>query len=554
MKKRKLLTVLMASVMVLSIGLTGCKVKDDAKQPDTTKAPETQEPAKTEWKLGDTPLEFEFYVNYDWYAPKGYGTTQQTKWIQEATKVTVKEVGSNGNAEQKFGTMVAGDDLPDVIQMDYGAKWESLINSGKLIALDDFINNPKYPNVKKLVSEQAQILIKRNGKTYGIPNWFGNKDEVFGNNKGWIVNRKIYNELGSPKLETFDDLYAYLKQVKEKYPDIVPLDTSNTNGGVVQVQNMLYVGAAENHWIDWGKSDGTFAIPDFNKKEFTSVFADPALKESYLWTSKFFRDKLLTQDAFTQKREQFQEKLNNGKIAVAGFYDVSSMGDQANSILKDAGYDFVPFFHKEGVNPNNIVVEGRGDIGWNINCITTDAKEPEKIFAFFDWMLSDDGVRTMFYGLKGELWNELDANGAPIPNDKYKSMSDEERAVFKLGDWVPQGGWRVGYIQAAREAQEPDKMTWARKADLFYGKYVINIGNELDGTGNFAPNSEEENIWKNIRQINEQYVSKITFAKSDDQVNSLMAEWEKAVNGAGYDKILQFRNKAWKETLTKLGM
>ena len=549
MKSKKILLTLLASVMATSIVFTGCQGTKTTPKPAATKDVTTT--------FGSTPLAFSFYVNYDWYAPKGYGSTQQTKWIKEKVKLTINEISSNGNAAQKFGAMIAGNELPDVIQMDGGTQLESLAKSGKLVALDTYVNNPKYPNYKKLIDANASKLMKVDGKIYGISNWFGNKEAPRTNNKGWIVNRKIYKDLGSPKLDTYEELYSYLKLVKAKYPDVVPLDSANTNGGVVQVQNMLYIGEGENHQIGFSKSDGIFAVADLANKKFTSIFEDAGFKDSYMWTSKFFREKLMTQDLFTQKSEQFKEKLNNGKIAVAGFYDVPGIGNQANNILqaKDpaAGYDFIPFIHKDGVDVNKLTIETAGAVGWNYNCITTSAKDPEKIYAAFDWMLSDDGIRMLIYGPKGELWDTLDAKGAPVANDKFKNMKTDELNALKLGDFVPEGSWRIGEIAAARELQAPDKITWQAKADLFYGKWVKFTGDELYNVGNYKQNSEEDAANIAIKELNTQYCAKVVFAKSDAEVSTLMDAWKAAVTKAGYDKLLTIRNSQWEANLKTIG-
>ncbi|MBU3113410.1 extracellular solute-binding protein [Clostridium lacusfryxellense] len=551
MKNNKVLLTVLSSIMATSIIFTGCQGTKPASKPSAT--------ADSSWTFGSSPLEFSFYVNYDWYAPKGYGSTQQTKWLIDKEKLTVNEISSNGNAAQKFGAMVAGNELPDVIQMDGGAQFESLARSGKLVALDDYVNNPKYPSYKKLVDANASNLMKVDGKTYGISNWFGNKKATRTNNKGWVVNRKIYKDLGSPKLDTFEDLYSYLKLVKAKYPDVVPLDSANTNGGVVQVQNMLYVGEGENNQINFSKSDSNlgFAVADLNKKQYTSIFEDTGFKDSYMWTNKFFREKLMTQDLFTQKSEQFKEKLNNGKIAVAGFYDVSTIGDQANKILQakdpEAGYDFIPYIHKDGVDVNKLTVDTGGAVGWNFNCITTKAKEPEKIFAAFDWMLSDDGIRMLTYGPKGELWDTLDAKGAPIANDKFKNMKTDELNALKLGDFVPEGSWRIMEMETARELQAPDTIPWARKADLFYGKWNKFTGDELYNVGNYKQNSEEDAAYIAIKDLNTQYCAKVVFAKTDVEFNKIMDDWKAAVTKAGYDKLLTVRNAQWAANLKTVG-
>lgn len=559
MRKRGYWVLLVLLVILVQL-LCSCTSKMVYRERDkqTEEQQETLPKQDGEWVFGSSPLAFSFYVNYDWYAPKGYGMTQATKWLKEKMKLSVTEIGSNGNAAQKFGTMVVSGDLPDLIQMDMDDKFDSLIRMGKLVPLDDFINNPAYPNFKRLADSRILEMARRNGKIYGLPNWFGQKMEKPSNNKGWIVNRKIYKALGSPKLETFEDLYSYLRSVKDRYPDVIPLDTANTNGGVVQVQNFLYAGAGENRTIFNAKSDGTFAYPDYDKKEFRSIFKDPAFIESYLWTSRYFREKLLTQDTFTQKLEQFKEKLISGKIAVAAVYDVTRHGEEANNILKakdpEAGYDYIPYIHGKGVDPGRIVAEIWGEIGWwNVNCITTSAREPEKIFAFLDWAMSDDGIRFLCYGPRGIFWDESDAEGAPVPNERFKKTASDERAALKLGEWTPQGSWRMSEITAARNNQDPGLESWGTKAGLFYGKWIrYTDGNELDGTGSFPPNSDEEDIWRNIKQINNQYAAKVTFAENDDAALKQLEAWEKAVMDAGYDKLLKYRTRIWKENVKKL--
>lgn len=557
---KKVITMLLVLVMLTSL-LVGCKKKEETKNTDsptpdkksTTTADATPTAAaEDEWVFGRDPLEFSFYVNYDWYAPKGFGSTQATKWLQEYMNVTVTEISSNGQANQKFGAMISTGDLPDVIQLDRGVQYEALVEANYLVAIDDFMNDPKTPHYLSNVEPQALAMASKvNGKNYGMLNWYGNsKNPEKGSNKGFIVNKKIYRELGSPSLETYDDLYEYLKKVKATYPNVVPLDTSNTNGGTIQVQNFLYVGAGEKHFYDWGKSDGAFSVPNFDTKEFTSIFENEAFKISYKETNKYFREGLLTQDAFTQSTDQFKEKLNNGRVAVAGIYDAPSHGNEANQILgEEDGYMFIPYPHAEGVNPDNILLEGWGNTGWNINCITTAAKNPERIYAFFDWLNSEEGIIFMQFGPKGELWDELDENGSPIPNEKYNSMSSEERGALKLGDFNPQGNWLYGVVMNKRARQNPENATWQSKADAFYGSYVVDIGNELENVSNYPADSEESIIWSNIRNLNEEYVAKLVYAKTDAEFDAIFTEWGKRVNDAGYQKLLQFKNSVWKTNL-----
>ncbi|ANE46418.1 hypothetical protein SY83_09170 [Paenibacillus swuensis] len=510
-------------------------------------------------EIGKEPLKFSFYVNYDWYAPKGFGsaTTPTLKWMQDEKKVNFEEISANGNALQKLGTMIASNEFPDVIQMDRGADYDKLAEEGKLVALDEYLE--KYPNLKEIADEATlNMLRSKDGKLYGIPNWFGNSKGARTNNSGWAINRKIYKELGSPKLETFDDLYAYLNMVKDKYPDVVPLDTANTNGGVVQVQNFIYGGMGEERQTWYTKTDGLFAYPDMSKKEFTSIFDDPAFKESYQLTNKLFREKLLTQDAFTQKLEQFGEKLNNGKIAVLAVYDVTGNVQKANDILqtkdKDAGYDFMAFPHKPGQDPAKLSPGGYGTLGWNVNTITTSAKNPEAIFAFFDWLMSKEGTAVAAYGPPGLYWEGFDANGAPTPNDNYKNSTPDQRNTDKIGDFNMQGSPRWGELSDARLKQDPSLQTWSEKANLFYGKWSNISNDQFNNVQNFTPNSEEQLVFTQVKQMMEKAVAKMVFAKNDADFNAAFEEAKKNVNEAGYDKLLKFMTGVWQENIKKMGL
>ena len=116
--------------------------------------------------------------------------------------------------------------------------WKSCVKQDMLVPLDEYIE--KYPNLKEWAGESTLNMLRaEDGKLYGFPNWYTSQPN---GNTGYVVNEKIYKELGSPKLETTDDLYAYLKQVKEKYPNIVPYEPGQGDG-----LDILYSAFAEDH-------------------------------------------------------------------------------------------------------------------------------------------------------------------------------------------------------------------------------------------------------------------------------------------------------------------
>src|SRR5699024_12246396 len=73
-----------------------------------------------------------------------------------------------------------------------------------------------------------------------FPNWYNS--EPFGS-AGYVVHKKIWAELGEPAINTPDDLYHFLVEVKENYPDIVPYETHVEANGA----DLLYSDFAEGH-------------------------------------------------------------------------------------------------------------------------------------------------------------------------------------------------------------------------------------------------------------------------------------------------------------------
>ena len=366
------------------------------------------------------------------------------KWLQEEKKMTMTEVSSNGNAKQKFGTMVASHSLPDVIALDpIFPEFENLVKNNQLVPLDDYM--AKYPNLKELIDPDALGMLKASdGKVYGMPSWFEssrNTDHMA--SYGWIVNRKIYAELGKPKLETFDDLYAYLKLIKAKYTDVIPMQDGS--------EKMIYGGYGDLRWAN--SLDEVPSYMNFKTHTVESIFKDPAYKKTKEFNNKLYQEKLISQDYLTQNLDQIHGKNNSGRIGVMSANNITGQGRDANNILKakdpDAGYDFIPYLYDKGADPKTVAPIVSRQLGWNQTVITTSAKVPERIFQFFDWWAGEEGQRIGAYGPPGVLWDKVNEDGAPIDNEKSKTMSAEDKANLKIG-WNPLGDWLAFKLGAAR--------------------------------------------------------------------------------------------------------
>ncbi|KGE20773.1 extracellular solute-binding protein [Paenibacillus wynnii] len=570
MKTSKVSQLLLAGMLASSL-LAACSGNDNNSPNSTKEAANTNANVQSEATAapGDStvdavgvaakvkPVHFTTFVNYDWYTAPTWEERPHGQWITENLKVTLTPVQSNGAAAQKLNSMIVSNELPDVIVMDRGKDVERLQKAGKLVALDPYLD--KYPEFIEAVGEETLNMLRSgDGKLYQIPNWYINGDNGNGN-AGYLIEKKIYKTLGSPALETWDDLEAYLKLVKEKFPDIVPIDFGETRDGAdVQMMGMLYSGAGDDRtpgFISPG-SGQIFGVP--NGSELTSVYKDPAFKEAALYSSRLFREGLTSQDLLTQTRDQVLEKLKTGKIAVFGAYDsvVEGIGREANNQMKakdpEDGYEVIWPVHKDGVDKNKVYPSGFNTLGWNVNVITTNAKDPEAIFSYMNWATSPEGQQVIFFGPQGLFYDTVE-NGVPIPNDAYINRDLKKYDELKIGEFNWNGN--TSYVDATKAQREKllpaEAQDWTTlgQANITFktSKNVTEFSN-LDPT----PNSEEGIILQRLKDQYAQVVPKIIFAKSDEEVNRLIEEADKEAVKMGYDKVLKWKTDVWQNNLKKI--
>ncbi|MEK3671585.1 MULTISPECIES: extracellular solute-binding protein [unclassified Paenibacillus] len=506
-----------------------------------TAVPATSEEPSTDEVSTVKPVTFSYYSNYDWDTTEQWGADSTTRWIADTLKVNMTPVQSSGAAETKFSTMIASGSLPDVIMTDRGASVERLRQGGMLVALDDYLD--KYPNLKNNAGEATLGMLRSDdGKLYQFPNWYTSSPN---GNGGWIINKKIYKELGSPKLETFDDLYAYLKLVKEKYSDVVPLEVGAKGRGI----DTMYGGWAEN------KPYLTRANPVGN--ELKPIFEDPIFIENMQYASKLFRDKLISQDVFTQTGDQINEKLKTGRVAVYVDGDVVNPGRGADGALKatdpEAGYEIIWPIHKAGLDATKITPNNYNSLGWNVLVITKNAKDPEAIFSYLDWLTGEEGQRIINFGRKGLYWDETDADGVPILNAGGLSTEQAGKDKERIGrfNWVGNTTF-IDQTKAKMDAQLPaDKQNWTTLAQQ---KVTWKTSRNFTEFVNLdpLPDSEEGTIATAVNDIYQEAFAKTLYAKSDEEVLSLINQANEDASKAGYGKLLAYQTERWQNNLSKM--
>lgn len=570
--KKSLRTILclVLAISLLGVMLAGCgKAKEEepketpaaTEQKTETETAKAEEPAETaadnkgEFKYSTEPVEFEAYMNYSWWKAEypWDDNNKIAKYIKDTFGISIKWNSPGGNEDEKMNLMIATDNLPEVVIMDRNDMWKKLIELKKLVPIDDYLK--KYPGISSAIPDSLMNMERIDGKMYGILNWI-KTPEYLGGNGGYMINKQIYEQLGSPKLQTLDDLYAYCKKVKESNikvdgKSVIPLQLKRGDSldGIFPL------------WTAYGEKRHNQEIsPRTNKtrpqgSELKLTLNDAKFEEYMLYLNKLYTEGLINKDYFVETQEQVDEKLAQGRVAVYASPDMTVQGKSAMQALKDAGapyeYEVIEPIAAAGVDQKDIYTSTGSRLGWNIICITNKAKDPERIYQYFDWAITPEGHRVLGFGPKGVLWNEVDENGFPIlPDDlDYTKRSNE----LPLGKFLLPGMTQWYDTCKFTIDQKRGKGTWESNA-----QNKVTFHHTYDDTEYTSVNppagTEEADIDSDAaKYLTDQYTKMIT-AKSADEVKKFIEETKAELYRRGFEKVEKYMTQKWIENKQKLGI
>lgn len=476
MKSKNSLLKALAAVMAASMILTvaGCGGGGSSSTAGSSTSSKTESSAAESTDDGDAssevtgssgpddttePYEFDAYYSYQG-SVKPWGEDAASKYMNEKFNIKVNYSCPEADADSKLNLMISSDDLPDVIILDRNANWLKLINLGKLVD----INTLKYEGCSfdEDILESTQKLLSVNGGLYGIPNWA--RKGATGGNMSWMVNHDVYEQLGSPELKTLEDLHQFMLDAKDKGvktsddQSIFPWLPRQDDNGFYTV-SAIYRSYGNPNLIDtyWSQADNDVKLAVYDDNYIA------ALKIANQW----YKEGLFPETTYTDSNDQFVEKLSNGRAAIT-YYDFSQ--DDTNHFRtllqeKDGNtYDLLGWELKDSpIYPaadgvDYVYGEEGGTVGWNVNCITTKAENPQRIFDLYTWMLTKDGSINMMYGPEGGLWEGKDDEGNPILKKPEEELTSDEKNAAGCWFWSqPAHSDNVDLTKYAVNEQQPEE-------------------------------------------------------------------------------------------------
>lgn len=335
------------------------------------------------------------------------------------------------SAEKTNSILVSGN-LPDIMYVDVGENLDNLIQTKKIINLEDYLDklpnlydNPQMENSLNYIRDAAS---NGTGSVYGLPVGIGTYpafksglNPVAGN----ILKLKwdAYEMIGSPKFNDYWELLDVMEDMLEAMP--------THPDGTKMYGTVLNSGFDSTYWgcmTYWFAQQGymynnlKFLLElDMKDSSMSSILEDNSMYYQGLkWYNAAMRRGLIDPDSMTTDRGAQATKVDNGYVMVP-----------IGSLPGYPGGGYYPYY-LEGTTmyyPAETYIPGR------VMVINAKTQNLDACLAYLNMMCDPDQVMQLQSGLEGDVW-EKDENGAIVYTEKYQAWLDEGKPIngFPMSD------------------------------------------------------------------------------------------------------------------------
>ncbi|NTV77741.1 MAG: extracellular solute-binding protein [Clostridiales bacterium] len=352
---------------------------------------------------------------------------------------------------------------------------------------------------------------------------------------GMYIQKSIAEALNidPTQIKTQDDLYNLLVQIKDG-------GFTDDNGNAVYPLGPKYWGGSADslefitRGYDWGVSDGYNLDADGTVKH--------EVETDYAWEKVSFVRKLLAEglmnpEFFTMDSTRAEEvsKTNNSAIIA----DVHNYQD----VIYETG-EWLPLGPLEDISGSQSTVVS-GKKGYGAWAISSEAENPEEIFAFFDYLASYEGQLLCQYGVEGVSYNMVD--GYPVLTDEVLTKlneGDKEWLINNVGAGFGGSGCvffyyiltnldpTVDFGESRPGANASD--TYAASvalAEQYPRTYKLVQG--LDATA-YLNSDEMTEVKARLSLLNyKETLVQAMFASSDEEAKSILDSFKAQIQSAG---------------------
>ena len=422
---------------------------------------------------------------------------------------------------EKLHIMLAGNDLPDVIETNQNTVIADLLEAETIIPLDDLFEKYGMEFVKENEAKgmkKAQI----SGITYGIPVY-----ATFYAQMGFIARKDWLDTLGMELPTTLDEYVEVLKAFVNNDP--------NQNGE----KDTYGISYRQNFTLAWGflrsfdLDSNTKITYDYENGKLIPQQTQEKYKNYLAFERQLWEEGVYTPNSMINTSDQWKSELFNG-VAGMWYHQTYRVDEyfmkQFRSVKgEDTTVELVALEPPTGYNgEKSSMMNDPVYMTASINKRTEDA---ESIFNYYMWIFTDDDVREYAkWGIEGIHHTVVDGKKQWIPetmtNDAYNQWKelmyftsnypiDDEEIAIRYGE--------IGPIN--------------HKLNAKYGKL-----NAVDFVG--KPTLDAESDYPDIDKLVLEYSTKII--SGELELDAGFDEMISRLNGAGLEEVTAARQEWYK--------
>ncbi|OPA76066.1 ABC transporter substrate-binding protein [Paenibacillus selenitireducens] len=372
MKKRRSLSLMLASVLVLALALSACggsKTATEEKKPETktnveTKTPTTEEkkdPAPTPAPEPPKVEDFKVILRHINVRDTAKKTLEQLQNVAKKTEAEVPGlkfeldgVEDTVNRNVKLKAEMQAGTQPPVFSLFGGDDTKNYSKAGRLLALNDILSEL---GIADSFFSLREFTI--DGKVYGLPE--------SGFIEGFFYNKKLFEDAGVQVPKTWDEFLAVCEALKAKGITPIALGAGAGDGWAANMLlNSLFVGLGGPE-IQEGFATG--------KTKWTDAPVVDAMKRLKELKDKGYIDK----NVLGLKYAQGQANFYTGKAAMLfdGSWAINAIIGDTSTIKDAAGY----FRFPDVGGPGDGYINGGWSSGYGFSA-TANENEMKAIKAF----------------------------------------------------------------------------------------------------------------------------------------------------------------------------
>lgn len=435
-KRQRILSAIMASTLLLSVTACGNATPAASNAPGASSAAASSESASASAEASaapadqgglapmataNDPVTFKIFIRDPSTAPSKDNPV--LKKITELTGVTIEYEFLVGDLAQKQGVMIAGEDYPDAIF----AESAKFIDAGAFIPVEDKIKN--YPNLAAHYGPYADKMTAADGHQY-ILELYGtakNAAPIFTNGgAGFFIQKAVLEDAGYVTPKTVDEYFKLIEDYKAKNPTI---DGVKTVGFEILCDGWrdFCLRNPAQHLMGAGNDGDVFV--DLNTMKSSIYQVSDTAKAWYKKLNDEYQKGIIEAETFTQNYDQYIARLSTG--AVLGFFDQGWDFGAAENVLKtdkkyNRTYVAVPITNpgvKDGyLDAPSGTITGNNGLGITKNC-----KDPDRLLAFYDWLLQEDVQNYLQWGEEGTDFTLAGTNGKVLTAERRAINSDDAK-------------------------------------------------------------------------------------------------------------------------------